>query len=342
MAGVEHRQQHPAHRAHRRGAQVDRRLLVLLADRQQPGPHDHHRVGQLEGDQAGDLRRRAQRQRGGQLGDEEQQRDREQVSGMTKDSSITMLAPSGSRPRQRSTPRAKATPSGTVMAVASTPSRRVWISAVCSVASCQTERSGSPQYQRNEKPCQSVRDRPALKEKIDRDEHRQQRPDQIAERDGLQHPRLPARVAPPRTARRAGAGTALSAGARRCRGGRAHDASPSDRALRTYSSIGTRGHDQHEQHERTGLAGLAGRQHGVVDQVADHRRARRPRQQVDGEVVAEHRQAGEQDGRRRSPGRHSGSVTRRKVSSRPAPRSRAASRTLGRSRSRPAKSGRIM
>ena len=47
--------------ADRRRAEVDGRLLVLLADREQPRPHDDHRVGQLEGDQAGDLRRGAQR-----------------------------------------------------------------------------------------------------------------------------------------------------------------------------------------------------------------------------------------------------------------------------------------
>ena len=87
------------------------------------------------------------------------------VSGMTKDSSITKFAPSGSRPCHRSMPRAKATPSGTVIAVARTPSTRVWTSAVCSVSSCHTDRMGSPQYQRNEKPCHKVRDRPALKEK---------------------------------------------------------------------------------------------------------------------------------------------------------------------------------
>ena len=61
-------------------------------------------------------------------------------------------------------PSANATPSGTVITVASTPSTRVWISAVCRLASCHTDRIGSPQYQRNEKPCQVVRDRPALNE----------------------------------------------------------------------------------------------------------------------------------------------------------------------------------
>ena len=40
----------------------------------------------------------------------------------------------------------------------------MWNSAVCRVSSCHTERSGSPQYQRIEKPCHAVRDRPALNE----------------------------------------------------------------------------------------------------------------------------------------------------------------------------------
>ena len=61
-------------------------------------------------------------------------------------------------------PIANATPSGTVITVVITPSVSVWISAWCRLASCQTERTGSPQYQRIEKPCQDVRDRPSLNE----------------------------------------------------------------------------------------------------------------------------------------------------------------------------------
>ena len=38
------------------------------------------------------------------------------------------------------------------------------MSAVCRLASCQTERCVSPQYQRNEKPDQDVRDRLELNE----------------------------------------------------------------------------------------------------------------------------------------------------------------------------------
>ncbi|MDF2825072.1 MAG: hypothetical protein K0R68_2480 [Mycobacterium sp.] len=86
------------------------------------------------------------------------------TSGMTNEKSITTLAPLGSRPRHRSTPMANSTPNGTVISVAMTPSLRVWNNAVCSAASCQTERVSSPQYHRNEKPCQSLRDRPSLKE----------------------------------------------------------------------------------------------------------------------------------------------------------------------------------
>ena len=66
------------------------------------------------------------------------------ISGSTNDTITARLAPDGIRPRQRSSPSAIATPSGTVIAVASTPSHRVWASAVCRLASCQTERSGSP------------------------------------------------------------------------------------------------------------------------------------------------------------------------------------------------------
>ena len=63
-------------------------------------------------------------------------------------------------------PIANSTPSGTVITVAITPSFRVCSSAVCRLASCHTDRVGSPQYQRNEKPCQLVRDRPSLNENI--------------------------------------------------------------------------------------------------------------------------------------------------------------------------------
>ena len=59
---------------------------------------------------------------------------------------------------------ANSTPSGTVISVVSTPSLSVWTTAVCRLASCQTERTGSPQYQRIEKPCQTVRDLPLLNE----------------------------------------------------------------------------------------------------------------------------------------------------------------------------------
>ena len=88
------------------------------------------------------------------------------TSGMTNDTSISMLAPDGSRPRQRSMPIANITPSGTVISVAMTPSFSVCNSAWCSVASCHTDRVGSPQYQRNEKPCHVVRDLPSLNENI--------------------------------------------------------------------------------------------------------------------------------------------------------------------------------
>ena len=47
------------------------------------------------------------------------------TSGRTKDTSMSMFAPAGSRPRQRSIPIANITPSGTVISVAMTPSFNV-------------------------------------------------------------------------------------------------------------------------------------------------------------------------------------------------------------------------
>ncbi len=111
-----------------------------------------------------------------------------------------------------------------------------------------------------------------------RDEHRQQRPQQVADRHGRQQPRLAPRVAPPR-----GRAALIPHAGSVVAGHRAHVVE--HRQQRD---------DQHQQHERARLPGLPRREHGVVDQVADHRGAGRARQQVAGEVVAQHRQAGQQ------------------------------------------------
>ncbi len=66
------------------------------------------------------------------------------ISGSTKETSTARFAPAGTRPRQRSRPSAMATPIGTVTTVATTPSHSVWVSAVCRLASCHTDLSGSP------------------------------------------------------------------------------------------------------------------------------------------------------------------------------------------------------
>jgi hypothetical protein len=47
----------------------------------------------------------------------------------------------------------------------SAASLRLWNSEFRSAGSCQTERVGSSQYQRSEKPCQALRERPSLNEK---------------------------------------------------------------------------------------------------------------------------------------------------------------------------------
>ena len=83
---------------------------------------------------------------------------------MTNEKIITKLNVDAVGPRQRSTPIANATPSGTAMSVVSADSRRVWITALCSVGSCSTECRGSVRYQRSEKPCQVLCDLPSLKE----------------------------------------------------------------------------------------------------------------------------------------------------------------------------------
>ena len=86
------------------------------------------------------------------------------ISGITNDSSIWKLKAPAMRPRQRSSPIANATPSGTATRVVSTASRRLCSSARCRSGSCHTDSTGSCQYQRSEKPCQLDRERPALNE----------------------------------------------------------------------------------------------------------------------------------------------------------------------------------
>jgi hypothetical protein len=87
------------------------------------------------------------------------------ISGITKVMRARKFAPDGIRPRQRSRARANSTPIGTVIAVVSTASSRVWVSALRRDSSFSTEPVGSQVYQRSEKPCHAPRERPALKEK---------------------------------------------------------------------------------------------------------------------------------------------------------------------------------
>ncbi len=59
---------------------------------------------------------------------------------------------------------AKATPMGTAMMVTRKASRNVWITALRSCGLLATELTGSPQYHRVEKPCQTLWDLPSLNE----------------------------------------------------------------------------------------------------------------------------------------------------------------------------------
>ena len=59
---------------------------------------------------------------------------------------------------------ANATPMGTAMIVTSTDSRTVWTTALRRAGLWATEFTGSPQYHRVEKPCQTLWDLPLLNE----------------------------------------------------------------------------------------------------------------------------------------------------------------------------------
>src|SRR5215211_6309425 len=196
------------------------------------------------------------------------------ISGSTNDSSIWKLNPAASRPCQRSRPMAKATPMGTATRVVRVARRRLWTRACWSSGSCQTDSTGSCQYQRSEKPCQLERERPALNENqtaIATGSTDQARYPQtsVSSSRGLRHGSVSQRLtcSPPGLPGGAGGG----------------------------ADVAEHGHGQqgdHDQHQGGRLAALAGAADGVVDQVADHRGPRRPRQQVVGEVVTEHGQGG--------------------------------------------------
>ena len=87
------------------------------------------------------------------------------ISGVTSVANEIPREVPAPRPRQRVSPMASASPSGTVTSTAMAASRRLCSSAELSSVSCRTERSGSPVYQRSDQPWEVERDRPSLNEK---------------------------------------------------------------------------------------------------------------------------------------------------------------------------------
>src|SRR5262245_14216151 len=86
------------------------------------------------------------------------------ISGVTNGKSMMKLEVPEPRPRQRASPRASKTPIGTAMRTSAPASLKLCTRECRRVSSCQTESTGSPQYQRVEKESQTVRDRVALNE----------------------------------------------------------------------------------------------------------------------------------------------------------------------------------
>src|SRR5262245_1746721 len=86
------------------------------------------------------------------------------ISGVARGNNISPLAAALPRPSQRVSPSASATPSGVATAVVSAASSMLLNRARRRLGSAATEPTGSPQYHRVEKPCQELRDRPALNE----------------------------------------------------------------------------------------------------------------------------------------------------------------------------------
>jgi hypothetical protein len=87
-------------------------------------------------------------------------------SGVTNATSIRKLDAFDPRPRQRASPMASATPIGDATSILRTASLRLWFNAKRSQGSWSTDSaaSGEPAYHQVEKPCQLLRDRPALNE----------------------------------------------------------------------------------------------------------------------------------------------------------------------------------
>jgi len=151
-------------RLDRRGAQVHGGLLVLPADGQQPRAADDHRVGELEGHQPQQLGQGAERHQLEQVGDQEQQRDRQDDLGhherqqhLEVEGAGDAAAPAVQPDRERH-PQRHRHQGGEHRQPQAVQQR------VVQVGSCHTDSSGSPQYQRSEKPCQLERERPALNE----------------------------------------------------------------------------------------------------------------------------------------------------------------------------------
>ena len=88
------------------------------------------------------------------------------ISGVTSGASETTRDVPAPRPRQRVSPIASATPSGTVT---SDGDRRephaLEERRAAGRGRARTERSGSPEYQRSDQPCAVERERPSLNEK---------------------------------------------------------------------------------------------------------------------------------------------------------------------------------
>ncbi|CAB4580340.1 unannotated protein [freshwater metagenome] len=85
-------------------------------------------------------------------------------SGVTIGTIISVLAPVEVRLRQRCSPIAIATPIGVAISMQRPARRSVFHIAVCSVSSCHTDATGSPQYQRNDGDWNADRLRPELSE----------------------------------------------------------------------------------------------------------------------------------------------------------------------------------
>ena len=119
------------------------------------------------------------------------------ISGVTSVASETARDVPAPRPRQRVSPMASATPSGTVTSTAIAASLRLWKRAERSVGVVQDGEVGVARVPAQRPALRGRAGAAVVEREADRDEDRDDRPDEVEHREEDEEARLPPRVRPP-------------------------------------------------------------------------------------------------------------------------------------------------